>query len=114
MSKYHNRRTERGGITFASKAEATRYSELSILEASGVITCLKVQPRYTLQEKFTSRETGCKVRAIEYVGDFQYIDAETGQTICEDVKGVETPVFKLKQKMFLKVFWWIDLRVLKG
>lgn len=95
-SKYGAKKTTIDGITFASKKEAGRYCELKILLQTGVITDLVLQPRFVLQEKCTVRSE--KLRAIEYVGDFQYTCE--GVTIVEDVKGVLTEVFKLKSKLF--------------
>ena len=96
--KYNAIRTVIDGISFASKREAARYAELKLLERGGVISCLNLQPRFTLQAEFVYR--GKKYRAIEYVADFEYM--ERGKIIVEDVKGFVTPIYKLKLKMFLK------------
>jgi hypothetical protein len=40
------------GIVFASKAEMRRYAELKMLERSGAITSLELQPRFILQDPF--------------------------------------------------------------
>lgn len=98
MNKYHNKNTVVDGILFDSRKEAHRYGELKLLEKIGLIRNLKRQPRYLLQEKFTHQLTGCKHRAIEYVADFEY--EELGKVIVEDVKGIQTDVFKLKAKLF--------------
>ena len=96
MSKYGNRKTTYDGHVFDSRAEALRYSELMIMERAGLITDLELQPEYELIP--AHQRDGRKVRAMKYVADFRYID-EDGRVIVEDVKGVETPVFKLKKKM---------------
>ena len=98
MPKYHNKNTVVDGILFDSRREAHRYGELKLLEKIGLIRNLKLQPRYLLQEKFTHQLTGCKHRAIEYVADFEY--EELGKKIVEDVKGMQTDMFKLKAKLF--------------
>ena len=46
------------------------------------------------------KKNGRTFRKIEYIADFQYI--ENGKTIVEDVKGIQTDVFKLKHKIFEK------------
>jgi hypothetical protein len=92
-SKYRNVRTEVDGITFASKAEARRYLELKLLVRAGKISGLKLQPRYPL-----NAEGGAKIAT--YVADFEYVSEFNGQTFTEDVKGVETPAFRLKAKLF--------------
>jgi len=54
---------------------------------------------------------GKTVRSIVYKADFEYL--EDGQTIIEDVKGVQTPVFKLKMKLFLTGYPKLVLRLSK-
>jgi dsDNA-binding SOS-regulon protein len=66
MSKYGAVRTEVDGISFASKKEARRYSELKLLERAGEIADLQLQPRFPL--------TVNGVRVCTYVADFQYRD----------------------------------------
>ncbi len=97
-SKYGNRKTEIDGYTFASIAESLRYQELKLMLHAGEIGNLFLQPRYELQSSFAL--DGKRVRAIYYVADFEYWDNDLGELITEDVKGVETAVFKLKHKMF--------------
>lgn len=57
-----------------------------------------LQPRFLLQEGF--RKNGKAYRKIEYVADFMY--EQDGKLIIEDVKGIKTDVYKLKQKLFEK------------
>jgi len=104
------------GVKFQSGAEARRYDELKLLRAQGYIRGLRVHPKYTLQDAFT-RANGDKVRAITYTADFEYIDAETGVTVAEDVKGgkaTQTRHFRDKCKMFWYRFPEIDLRVVNA
>ena len=91
FSKYGNRITYVDGIRFASKKEAKRYSELALLESTGKIDNLRLQPRIALMVN------GIKIGF--YVADFQY-DLNNRQVI-EDVKSVatRTPVYKLKKKI---------------
>lgn len=109
MHKYGARRTEVDGITFASAAEARRYSELKLLERAGEIFDLALQPRFTLQPAF--KHGGKHYRAIDYVGDFSYREKDSPQLIVEDVKGFPTPVFRLKEKLFLFHYPDIELRI---
>ena len=90
--KYHAVRTEVDGVAFASKAEARRYAELKMLERGGVISCLVLQPRYPLH-------VGGKL-ICTYVADFSYYEKGQVTLTVEDKKGVKTPVFKIKQKLF--------------
>jgi hypothetical protein len=97
MNKYKNKKTVVNNITFDSKAEARRYIELKQQEKAGVIKDLELQPRFLLQSKYVNAN-GKKIQAIYYVADFSYIYGMF--YIIEDVKGVETAVFKLKRKLF--------------
>ena len=99
-NKYGNQKTTIDGILFDSKREAARYQELRLLEQTGKIAHLKQQPVLILQDKF--QQQGKTIRAITYKADFAYYDLETNQAVIEDVKGMETDVFRLKKKMFLK------------
>ena len=98
MSKYRAKKTEIDGIKFDSRKEARRYTELKLLERNGDIENLTLQPRFLLQEGF--RKNGKAYRKIEYVADFMY--RQDGKLIVEDVKGIKTDVYKLKQKLFEK------------
>lgn len=101
-SKYRNKKTEYAGIRFDSKREAERYAELKLLEKAGEISHLELQPIIVLQEKF--KYNGKTVRAITYRADFAYYDHAIEKAVIEDVKGMETDVFKLKKKLFLKKY----------
>lgn len=100
MSKYGAKRTEVDGIVFASKAEARRYQELRLLERAGEIERLELQPRYPLVVNTVTIGT--------YVGDFRYLDTRNGRRTVEDVKGVRTPVYRLKCKL-VKALYDIDI-----
>lgn len=89
MSKYHAKRTEVDGITFASRKEALRYCELKIAEKAGFIRNLELQPKFPLLVN------GKKIGT--YIADFSYI--ENGNCITEDVKGIKTPVYRIKKKL---------------
>jgi hypothetical protein len=94
-NKYGNNVTEVDGYVFASKAEATRYSELKLLARAGVITDLTLHPVWDL--------TVNGMLVAKYIGDFVYTDVKTGTLTIEDVKGVRTPVYKLKKKLMLAI-----------
>ena len=99
--KYRNTKTVIDGIKFDSKLEAERYAQLKILERTGVIRNLELQPEYELIPSF--RKDGKTWRRTVYKADFRYILAEDDRIIIEDVKGstsVITDVFRLKQKLF--------------
>ena len=110
MSKYRNVKTTIDNITFDSKREANRYCELKLLHQAGEIHKLVTHPRYVLLEPFTCK--GVKYRGITYEGDFEYY--ENGQRVCEDVKGMKTQVFRIKEKLFVNRYGdEVELRVVK-
>jgi hypothetical protein len=99
--KYHNKKTMVDNVTFDSIAEANRYVELKMMQKTGKIWGLELQPRFELQGKFVDNK-GVKHGAITYVADFLYVEED--QVVVEDVKGMQTPVYKLKKKIFLYTY----------
>ncbi len=110
-SKYKAVPTVLDGVRFDSKGEARHYAELRLRERAGEISGLLLQPRFTLQEKFTDT-AGVKHRAIKYVADFQYV--ENGRVVVCDYKGIETPAFRIKAKLFRAKYPELELRIVKG
>lgn len=112
-SKYKAVKTTIDGITFDSKREAKRYTELKLLEKTGMITHLELQPTYDITIN------GAKI--CKYKADFRYftvraedreqyksskgewiVPTMTGDKegqIVEDVKGFKTPIYRLKKKL---------------
>lgn len=95
-NKYKAKKTVVDNITFDSKKEANRYCELKLLERAKVISNLQLQVPYILIPK---SKYGC---AIEYVADFVY--EENNKIVIEDVKGVKTPVYRLKKRLMAERF----------
>lgn len=118
-SKYKNKKYIIDGIEFDSHKEASRYTELKLLEKAGKIKDLELQKAYELlpaqyeetDEIYTKgahKGEHKKVlleRACNYVADFYYIDCATGKAIVEDVKGYREggayAVFTIKRKLML-------------
>lgn len=109
MNKYRNKKVIVEDYVFDSIAESKRYKELKLLLKAGEIQNLQLQPRFLLQETF--KKNGKTFRKIDYIADFQYI--EDGKTIVEDVKGMQTDVFKIKHKLFEKKYPDLELRIIK-
>lgn len=120
QSKYYNIKTRaRDGIVFDSSKEARRWEQLLLLQRAGKITSLQRQVRYELipaqyeTRARYSNKTGKRLkdevrlieRKVEYIADFVYTNAETGETIVEDVKSeaTKTPEFIIKKKLMLAV-----------
>lgn len=93
--KYGNKKDTVNGITFDSKKEAKRYKELLLLQKAGEIGQLRLQVPYELNPGGT--------HSLKYLADFVYVDAKTGETIVEDVKGFRTREYKKKRRLMLKV-----------
>lgn len=93
-------RDEAGKQLYASRKEARRGAELELLERQGLITGLKKQPKYAFRATETMAETLVydSGRVVQYWGDFEYYD-DGGELVIEDVKGVRTPVFRLKKAL---------------
>lgn len=94
-SKYGAQRCEVDGIDFASRREAKRYLALRILESTGDISSLVLQPRFPLR---VNGELICT-----YVADFSYLRKED-VLVVEDVKGVRTDVYKIKRNMMKALY----------
>lgn len=109
--KYHNKKTKIKDITFDSKAESKRYIELKLLEDSGLIRDITLQPKFVLQPKF--KKNGKTHREISYIADFMYYDNHLEKVVVEDVKGYETEVFKIKRKMFEYLLPELELVLIK-
>lgn len=95
--KYRAIPTVVNGIRFASKKEAAAYWVLFLRQKSGEISDLELQPKF----KFPCGPS--------YIADFRY--TEKGKSIIIDVKGIQTPVFRLKMRMFKMHYPDLDLRI---
>lgn len=108
MNKYRNKKVIIDGIEFDSQAEGNRYIELKLLVKAKEISNLQLQPRFLLQEGF--KKNGKTYKKIEYIADFMYY--QDNKTIVEDVKGMQTDVFKLKHKLFEKKYPDLELKII--
>lgn len=107
-NKYNAKPGYLDGIYFDSQAERQRYLELKLLAREKQIIALKVHPRYELFPADKDRH----LPRMVYEGDFEYFDQVTKTRVVEDVKGVETPVFRLKANIFRRLYPELELRVL--
>lgn len=88
-NKYKAIKTEIDGKKFASRKEARRYQELSLLQYAGRISNLETQVKFSLDIE--------GVHICNYTADFCY--DENDQVIVEDCKGVRTTSYRLKTKL---------------
>jgi hypothetical protein len=136
-NKYHAKKSKIDGILFDSHAEAMRYAELKLMKQAGIVKNIECQPVFELQRAYR-RCPACKgrwgiiheeqlsvnvcpicktktplTRSIVYRADFRITYADGHQEI-EDVKGMETALFKLKRKLFEYKFPELTLKIVKG
>lgn len=113
-NKYSNIKTCVNGISFDSRKEARRYSELLLLQRAGVIRDLELQKKYVLipAQYETYERYGKKGQRLQdgqrlvekecaYLADFVY--KEDGKTIVEDTKGIKTKDYIIKRKLMFYV-----------
>jgi len=93
--KYRNVPKRVDGILFQSTKEARRYTELKSMQQAGVIRDLQTQPRFRLDVNGT--------KICDYVADFRYFDNERGQEVIEDVKGIRTQLYVIKNRLMKAV-----------
>lgn len=94
------RERTRDGIVFASKREMQRYGELKLLEKAGAVSGIELQPEFPLYVWDTVNKRATHIG--KYLADFRYVlHSPSGllADVVEDVKGVRTPVYRLKKKM---------------
>lgn len=116
--KYGAKPTVVDGVRFASKKEARRYSALKLMVAAGQIEALELQPRFPLVIHSTPvviRSKGFpNGRPVAYIADFAYREFDAhgpGVRIVEDVKGMDTPVSRLKRAL-VEAIYGVRVRVL--
>lgn len=107
-TKYHSTPAERAGVRFDSQKEARRYDELMTMLRAGIITDLRLQPQFTLQESYVT-ETGERIRAVRYTADFSYKFG--GKLVVEDAKSKPTRTKEyLRNKKFMRSKYGIDIQ----
>lgn len=86
-SKYNAKKTVIDGVKFDSKAEGEYYLFLKKMEELGRIAIIELQPKVYLTKS-----------KILYKPDFKIL--EDGQEVYIDVKGMQTPVFNMKKRLW--------------
>ena len=99
-SKYNAKKVEVDGIIFDSKMESEFYEYLLTKHRKEDIV---LQPVYKLLDSFKDKK-GKLVRGITYKADFEVLG------VLYDVKGMATPVFSIKEKLFKKRYPDIELK----
>lgn len=110
--KYGNRKVLVDGITFDSQAEARRYGQLMILQRAGRISGLTRQVAFELARGVKLHGEKRARPPVRYVADFVYSDPTQPGIIIEDVKGMDTPLSRLKRHL-MKTVHGLDVRVVR-
>jgi len=92
MNKYRNKRVWAFGRWWDSQFEYNYYYYLLEKEKQGIINDLQIQVPFTLIDK---SKYGT---AIKYIADFVYY--KDNKMVVVDAKGVKTPTYKLKARLF--------------
>ena len=82
---------ESDGIKFPSKKERKRYLELKLLQKAGDVLFFQMQVPFHLPG------------GVKYLCDFQ-VYWNNGNITFEDVKGMKTPMYKLKKKQVEELY----------
>lgn len=104
MTKYKSIKTTIDGITFHSKRESVYYSDYKLLEQSGEITHLELQPKYPIVIN------GKKICTAIF--DFRFREKD-GRSRVIDVKGMDTPVSRLKRRMVEAMYPGVTVELAK-
>lgn len=99
-NKYRAKPVEIDGIRFDSMAEARFYGALMLRKRAGEVAEIEIQPRFPIAidgepVRALPNKKGHKGRALEYRADFAFDDG--GKRRVVDVKGMDTPVSRLKE-----------------
>ena len=116
LAKGSQGKTKYGSQKAAEKAleekygekEPRRYDELMVMLRAEIITDLRLQPQFTLQESYLT-ENGQRIRAIRYTADFSYRFG--GKLVVEDVKSKPTRTKEyLRNKKMMRSKYGIDIQ----
>jgi hypothetical protein len=110
VRKFRNIKTVVDGVTFDSKREAARWSELLLLQRARQISDLRRQVPIVLAPSVKFDGEKRAKPALRLVVDFAYIEA--GREVLEDVKSPATitTAFTIKRHI-LKAFNGLELRL---
>lgn len=110
--KYNAKPVCYDGHRFPSKGEGERYLYLREMAREGRISNLRLQVKYPFAEPIYETRIGARgkpvrgrllLSGIAYVADFVYT-LRNGREVVEDYKGMETPEFKIKERLLYDVY----------
>jgi len=101
-NKYGAIKTVVDGVTFASRKEASHYALLKQKRDKNEICDLQLQPKFPIIYQ--------GVKICTYIADFKFLDLQTRKYVVQYVKGILTPVFRIKQKL-VKAFHGVEIEI---
>ena len=107
-NKYGAQKIKTPDGTFDSKGELLRWENLKLMQRAGLISSLRRQVSFELVPTI-KRKDGTTQRKAEYIADFVYMDAKTGELVVEDFKGKRTDLYTLKKKIMLWR-WGVEIK----
>ncbi|MGF7535657.1 DUF1064 domain-containing protein [Bacillus mexicanus] len=110
LSKYNAKKIEINDIKFDSMLESDYYLHLLDEKKKGNILDFEIKPSFILQPSF--KKNNKTFTQIKYIADFKVISL-SGEEIIVDTKGVITPDFKIKLKLFEYHYPNLSLKVVK-
>lgn len=87
--KYGASKTERHGMSFSSKLEASLYDQLLLMQMAKEIKSIQVQDHVYLTDA-----------RIQYIADYKCLMADD-TTEWFEAKGFETPVWRIKRRLWM-------------
>jgi hypothetical protein len=100
MNKYRAKPVVTDEGRFASQREYQHWCEMKLQEKAGWVTDLQRQVRFKLAIG--------PHHICDFIADEVFTDTATGKRVVVDVKGVKTPVYRLKKKL-MKALLNIDV-----
>lgn len=110
--KFNAHKIALDGLQFDSAAEARVWQELLIMERAGLITDLERQCPYVLAPSVKLHGEARAKPPVRYFVDFRYKEVSSGKWHLIDVKGMDTPVSRLKRHL-MKTVHGLDVRLVK-
>lgn len=117
MSKYNAKKVTIDGHRFDSQREGVEYIALRDRHKKGEIAHLIIHPRFALiyddkPVRALPNKLGHKGPELAYFADFSFVDLKTGVWHVVDIKGVDTPVSRLK-RAWVKAIYDVDVEIVK-
>ncbi len=106
--KYHNTKTEYGGVVYHSKKEAVKAQELDLMVKAGEISFYLRQVPFDLPGGITYRADFLTYRRFPYPDDRA---PWVWKIKVIEVKGIWTPEAKLKLKLFREKYPHLELEI---